>query len=75
LVRLWQNLSGDSYIRYALLASAIESGFGGCIWDGSPGGTILDGLSVSAELFVPVFPSDRINSGLIFLRWVSGPNL
>jgi hypothetical protein len=27
---------------------------------------------VSAPLFVPVFPLDRSNSGLIFLRWVGG---
>jgi hypothetical protein len=29
--------------------------------------------SVSALLFVPVFPLDRNNSGLKFWRWVSGP--
>jgi hypothetical protein len=29
--------------------------------------------SVSAPLFVPAFPLDRNNSGLIFLRWVGGP--
>ena len=29
--------------------------------------------SVSAPLFVPVFPLDRSNSGLKFLRWVGGP--
>jgi hypothetical protein len=29
--------------------------------------------SVSAPLFVPAFPFDRKNSGLIFLRWVGGP--
>jgi len=27
----------------------------------------------SAPLFVPEFPFDRRNSGLIFLRWVGGP--
>jgi hypothetical protein len=27
---------------------------------------------VSDLLFVPAFPSDRSNSGLIFLRWVGG---
>ena len=31
--------------------------------------------SVSAPLFVPAFPFDRRNSGLIFLRWVGGPIL
>ena len=30
---------------------------------------------VSAPLFDPAFPLDRINSGLIFLRWVGGPIL
>jgi hypothetical protein len=29
-------------------------------------------LSVFALLFVPVFPLDRSNSGLIFLKWVGG---
>jgi hypothetical protein len=33
----------------------------------------LDALSVSTPLFVPVFPLDRSNSGLIFLRWMGGP--
>ena len=30
-------------------------------------------LSVSAPFFVPVFSSERSNSGLKFLRWVDGP--
>jgi hypothetical protein len=30
-----------------LLASTIVPGFGDCIWDGSLGGTVLDGLSFS----------------------------
>jgi hypothetical protein len=37
LVRHWQSLSGDSYqapVSKLLLASAIVSGFGGCLWDG-----------------------------------------
>jgi hypothetical protein len=29
--------------------------------------------SISVPLFVPVFPLDRSNSGLKFLRWVGGP--
>jgi hypothetical protein len=29
--------------------------------------------SVSALFFVPAFPLDRSNSGLIFFRWVGGP--
>ena len=29
--------------------------------------------SVSATLFIPAFPFDRMNSRLIFLRWVDGP--
>ena len=29
--------------------------------------------SVSAPLFVPAVPFDRLNSGLIFLRWVGDP--
>ena len=31
--------------------------------------------SVSALLFVPSFPLDRNNFGLIFLRWMNGPIL
>jgi hypothetical protein len=52
------------------LASAIiVSGFGVYIWDLSPG------VAASAPVFVPVFPLDRNNSGLTFLRWVGGPIL
>jgi hypothetical protein len=29
--------------------------------------------SISAPLFVPAFPFDRSDSGLLFLRWVGGP--
>ena len=47
------------------LAPAIVLGFGVCRWDVS-----LDG-AVSAPLFVPVFPFDRNNSGLKYLRWVT----
>ena len=42
------------------VASAIVSGFGGCLWDGSPGGAV-SGLvvpSVSAPNFVSVTPSN-----------------
>lgn len=48
------------------LTSAIVSGFG-VRWIprwGSP--------SVSTLLFVPTFPFDRRNSGVIYLRWVGG---
>ena len=42
--RLGQSLSGDRHIRLSiskhLLASTIMSGFGGCIWDGSPRGAV-----------------------------------
>jgi hypothetical protein len=48
------------------LASAIVSGFGNCIWDGSPGGAVSGWPSVSAPFFDFVFPSDRSNSGLKF---------
>ena len=45
VIRLWHSLSGDSYqisapVSKHSLASAIVSGFGVCIWDGSPGGTV-----------------------------------
>jgi hypothetical protein len=30
--------------------------------------------SISAPFFVPAFPLDRSNPGLIFLRWVGGPS-
>ena len=36
-------------------------------------GQSLGGLSVSATFLVIEFPADRNNSGLKFLRWVSGP--
>jgi hypothetical protein len=49
------------------LALTIVSGFGVSRWDGSLGGTVF------APLFVPAFPCDRRNSGLIVLRWVGGP--
>jgi hypothetical protein len=55
------------------LASAIVAGFGGCRWDGSSVGAVSGWPFLSAPLFVPAFPLDRINSGLIFLRWVGGP--
>jgi hypothetical protein len=34
-------------VRKILLASAIVSGFGGCIWDGSPGGAVSECHSFS----------------------------
>jgi len=37
----------------------------GSLWMASP--------LVSVLLFVPAFPLDRSNSGLIFLRWTGGP--
>jgi hypothetical protein len=42
-----------------LLASTIVSGFGGCVWDGSPGGGSLWMVipSVSASHFISVTPS------------------
>ena len=50
-VRLWQGLSWDSSIRLLFskhfLVSTIVSGFGDCIWDESPGGTVLVGVSFS----------------------------
>jgi hypothetical protein len=57
------------------LASAIVSGFGVCMWDGFPlvGSLWMAFPSVSVLLFVPVFPSDRSNSGLKFWKWVGGP--
>ena len=40
-VRYWQSLSGDSNIRLmSASTSTIVSGFGDCIWDGYPGGTV-----------------------------------
>ena len=53
------------------LASAIVSGFWVSRLDGPQMGQSLDGLSFSlCSLFVPAFPLDRSNSGLIFLRWM-----
>jgi len=52
----------------------ILSGLGVCMWDGSPGGGSLWMAfpSVSAPLFVPIFPLDRNNSGLKFGdEWVA----
>jgi hypothetical protein len=55
------------------VASAVESGFGVCVWDGSPGGAVSGWPFLhSAPLFVPVFPSDRSYSGLKFWRWAAG---
>jgi len=67
LVSFLQSLSGDNYIR--LLSAIISwhqqtSGFGVCIWNGSPGGVAFP--SVSAPLFVPVFSLDRNNLVNIF---------
>jgi hypothetical protein len=31
--------------------------------------------SVSVPLFIPVFPLDRNNTGLNFLRWLCGPTI
>jgi hypothetical protein len=39
-VRHWQSLSGDNYIRQAFVGIHKLSGFGDCIWDVSPGGTV-----------------------------------
>jgi hypothetical protein len=61
-----------------LLASTIVSGFGGCLWDRSPGGQFLDGLSFSLcselclynsfhEYFVPPSKKDRTIHILVFL--------
>jgi hypothetical protein len=46
------------------LASEVVSGFGVCMWNGSPGGAI-SGWSFlqSVPLFVLVFPLDRSNFG------------
>ena len=66
---LAESLSRQLYqalVSKHFLASAILSGFGGCMWDGSWGG------AVSASLFVPVLTLDRNNSGLIIFRWMGG---
>ena len=75
LGRLWQSLSGDSYIRF-LSASISNSVW---VWGLHMGwiprwGSLLVAFpSISAPLFVPVFPLDKGNSGLKFLRRVGGP--
>jgi hypothetical protein len=38
-----------------LLASAIVSGFGGCLWDGSPGGAVSRFLNFFKEFFKRFF--------------------
>ena len=55
-------------VRKHFLASAIVSGFCGCIGDESPVGVVFRVAfpSVSAPLFVPVYPLDRSNSELKF---------
>ena len=75
LVRFWQSLSGDSYIR---LLSASTSwhpqyslGFMSACGIDPPGFWIVF-PSVSAPLFVLVCHLDRSNSGLNFWRWVGG---
>jgi hypothetical protein len=43
IVSFWQSLSRESYIRllsHALLGIQSMSGFGDCLWDGSPGGAV-----------------------------------
>jgi hypothetical protein len=64
-VRLWQSLSGDSYIR--LLSACISwhpqvSGFGDCIWDGSPGG------AVSGWPFLPSLHFSIFNYAVFSIR-------
>jgi hypothetical protein len=39
----WQRPSGDRYIRLLLagpVGICLVSGFGGCLWDGSPSGAV-----------------------------------
>jgi hypothetical protein len=61
-----------------LLASTVVSGFGDCIWDGSPGGESLNGLSFSLcstlcfcnsfhGYFVPLSKKDQSTHTLVFL--------
>jgi hypothetical protein len=71
-------LRGQPYqapVSKHILASAIVSGFGVCRWDGSLGGAISEWPFLQSLLypFVPAFPLERNNSGIIFLRWVCSP--
>ena len=58
-----------------LLAAAIVSGFGVCIWDGSPGRAVSGWPFLWSLLysFFLVFLLDRSNSGLKFWRRVGCP--
>jgi hypothetical protein len=50
----------QAFVSKVLLASAIVSWFGGCLWDGFPGGAVTKWMiipSVSAQNFVSVTPS------------------
>jgi hypothetical protein len=70
--RASQGTALSGYCQQALLGTAKVSVFGACIWDGSLGRAVSVSLFllVSAPLFAPVFPWDRSNSWLKFLRWV-----
>ena len=61
--------------QQALLTSALVFGIGVCRWDGSLGGAVSEWpfLQSLLYLFVPAFPLERNNSGIIFLRWVCSP--
>ena len=80
-VRYWQSHSGDNYIRL-LSASAytIVFGFGDCMWDGYPGGTVSGWSflqSLPQTLFLYLLPcifcspskkDQRINTLVVLLE-------
>jgi hypothetical protein len=55
--------------------SAIVTEFGVCRWDEFLGGAVSEWpfLQYLFNIFAPVFPLDRIISGLTMLRWVDAP--
>jgi hypothetical protein len=76
-VRLLKSLSGDSYIR--LLSARIGISTNVWVWSLYMGWTMRWGSLwmvfplVSSPQFAHIFPLDRRNSGLKFLRWVGSP--
>jgi hypothetical protein len=78
---LYWSSSGTASHETAIQGSCQQGllGVGNSVWDVQMGwirrwGSLWMAFpSVSALVFVPAFPIDRSNSGLIFLRWVGGP--
>ena len=74
---LAEPLRGQLYqapVSKYFLVSTIVSGFGVCMWSGSPRGGAVSGWPFfSLYSTLCPCPLDRRNSGLKFWRWVGGP--